>query len=120
LKVFTKASAIPLDAAADWREARDKADRVGEGDGLVGGEAAAVVGQPLHRLWRYEGADHLVVDADRRAAACGHPLPPFEQQARREAVLARHERDRHARLERLLDPAGSSPPPTTAGGAAPR
>jgi hypothetical protein len=49
------------------------------------------------------GADHLVVGPDRLAAALGHPLPPFEQQARRAAVLARHERHRHARLERLLD-----------------
>jgi hypothetical protein len=53
-----------------------------------------------------------IVEAIRRQAgeldfassfALGHPLPPLEQQARREAVLAGHERDRHARLERLLD-----------------
>jgi hypothetical protein len=49
------------------------------------------------------GADHLVVDPDRFPAALGHPPPPVEQQARREAVLAGHERDRHARLQRLLD-----------------
>jgi hypothetical protein len=48
------------------------------------------------------GADHLVVDADRLAAAC-HPLPPLEQQARRETVRAGYERDRHARLQRLLN-----------------
>jgi hypothetical protein len=55
--------------------------------------------------WRttHGGADDLVVDPDRLAAACGHPLPPLKQQARRDAVRAGHERDRHARLQRLLD-----------------
>jgi hypothetical protein len=41
--------------------------------------------------------------AKRAKVALGHPLPRLEQQARREAVFAGNERDRHARLERLLD-----------------
>src|SRR4029453_5545930 len=47
-------------------------------------------------------AHHHVVGPDCFPTALGHPLPPLEQQARREAVLAGHERHRHARLERLL------------------
>jgi hypothetical protein len=58
---------------------------------------------PLFELADLGGADHLVVDADRFTAALGHPLPPSEQQARRDAVPAGHERDRHAGLEGLLD-----------------
>ena len=34
--------------------ARHEADRTGEGERLVCGEAAAVVGEPLHRLLRSE------------------------------------------------------------------
>jgi hypothetical protein len=58
---------------------------------------------PLLELVHPGGAHHHVVGSDRFPAALGHPLPPLEQQARREPVLAGHERDRHARLERLLD-----------------
>jgi hypothetical protein len=49
------------------------------------------------------GANDLVVNPDYPAAACGHPLPPLKQQVRRDAVLAGYERDRHARLQRILD-----------------
>jgi hypothetical protein len=43
--------------AADRREARHEADGVSEGDRLVGREAAAVVGQPLHRVAGPQGAE---------------------------------------------------------------
>jgi hypothetical protein len=67
--------------AADRGEARHEADRVGEGERLVGGEAAAVVGKPFHRLWRYEGAEgaldrkqHTVTHGDPAdAAGAGRP-----------------------------------------------
>src|SRR4029450_13275999 len=58
---------------------------------------------PLLELAHPGGADDLIVDPDRLAAACGRPLPPLEQQARRGAVRAGHERHRHARLQRLLN-----------------
>jgi hypothetical protein len=75
--------------------------------------------EPLLEL-AHLGVNDLVVDPDRVAAACGHPLPPLERQARRDAVLAGYKPERHARLQRVLDQPGSSPPPTPASGAAPR
>jgi hypothetical protein len=60
---------------------------------------------PLLELAHPGSADHYVVGPDRFPATLGHPLPPLEQQARRDAVLAGHERHRHAGLERLLDQA---------------
>jgi hypothetical protein len=66
-------------------------------------EPALELPDPLLELADLGGADHLVVDPDRLPAALGNPLPPSERQAQRDAELAGHERNRHARLEGLLD-----------------
>ena len=44
--------------------------------------------QPRFVLAQLGGADHLVVDSARCPAALGPPLPPVEQQARRNAAPA--------------------------------
>ena len=49
-----------------------RADRIGEGEGLVRREAAAVVGEPLHRLRRPEGGE-AALDGEQHEVAHGDP-----------------------------------------------
>src|ERR1700680_1722096 len=46
--------------AFDRREARDQVERQGDLDGLVSREDRAVVGEPLHRMWRTYRAEALL------------------------------------------------------------
>jgi hypothetical protein len=58
--------------AAYRRGARHEADRMGEGERLVRREAAAVVGQPFHRLQRRKGAKPAL-DREQHQIANGNP-----------------------------------------------
>jgi len=49
-------------------------------------------------------ADHHVVGPDRFPAALGHALPPPEQPARRDAVLAGHDRGDEPRVSPTSSP----------------
>ena len=61
--------------AAHGREARHEADGVSEGDRLVGREAAAVVGQPLHRAAGRRARKRRSTASSMRSRTANPPMP---------------------------------------------
>src|SRR5271170_7652471 len=83
--------------AFDRGEARGEVERQGDLDGSVGGEYRTVIGQPLHLMWRADGAEALLDAthhhvADHLAGDAGGRRHPGDRLA---VVAVEGERDAH-------------------------